>query len=259
MADAETKTDAPPAHPLIGAAEQVRASAKWILAAFAAVGVTFAAGLQIASIGSLGGDRTGPLVVTALGLLLTVRAIVVAVYSAPEVLLRRNVSLAVLCSDPDFADERRKVNADPGLLRLFANVDALQRGLAMVVADAEDAFRMYAAARQATLEPNLPDDEKKRRGDAYAQAKSHYQLSTGAMMDVDRIRQEVLVVASFLRVSRAFTNKRRDTAIAAAVAALGICLFAWRANPPNQDSASPGEVLPATPSKVNVLLKNPRS
>jgi Pentapeptide repeats (8 copies) len=109
---------------LSGLSEQVRSTAKWLIGAFAAVGVLLVPGLQLANLGALSGGRLAWALVSAL-------VGIAAVIAATGIITR-----VVTVSSPSYAElvcrEKREAKADPLLKVLNANKTLLQAEAASI-------------------------------------------------------------------------------------------------------------------------------
>lgn len=88
MADAEEAKTSAPANPT----DSIRAVAKWLIGAFAAVGAVFLAGVQISNLRST--DSTDEVLLAGLGIALGMTGVIFAVMSTARVMLPAQVSLA---------------------------------------------------------------------------------------------------------------------------------------------------------------------
>lgn len=211
--------------PFLAAADALRDAAKWQLGAFAAIGVTFAAGLQLASIGSLSWDVPTRLITAVAGIVATVTAVIYAVWSASQVLTRHAVTIDDLCG-PEHDPVGKEIEAGE-VLAPFTDLPDLRR--------------------------RMKDIEARGRNPATA-ATPEFRAEA---RQVGNVRLRVLGLAGFLRVEHQYREERRHLAVAAVVAAVGIACFAWGANPPKQDVPLTRQVLPPAPSNVSVLLTAP--
>lgn len=215
-----------------------------MLGAFAAVGVVLAAGLQIASLGDLTLDDPGRFWTALAGVFLAIVGIVVAVASAASVASSSHVTLAWIRNNA--TSDAAKAVDDDSALRLGKQLGSLESEL-------ETAAQSAASAYERLLEIGAPgaDDASQR---AAATAKSDYQRELGRLEWLRSIRTDVLGVASYSRVRAAFNAARWGMCAGAFVTAVGIALFAWGANAPEQTSLDGGTVVPPTPSEVTVML-----
>lgn len=232
-----------PENPLAAAADRIRESAKWMLTSFAAVGVVFAAGLQLADLGELSTDEPGRLVAAGIGLLATVVSITVAVAAAGSVAATSHVNLILLAHDDDFAKVRESINSDTVLLQPAADVAALE---AQVTDATVEANARYDSWREAEAR-SAPEPE-------IATAREHAEAAAAEAKRWLAARDRTLSVASFLRVKYAYEWARKRIGFAAFGAAIGLILFAWGANAPAEPQVDAGEILPKAPSEVSVVF-----
>jgi hypothetical protein len=253
----DSRDTPPPPNPLVAATDKLRQSAIWLLGAFAAVGAVFAAGLQLANIGNLGTDTPGRLGAAIVGLILTVAAIVVAVSAAARVSARSRVNLALI-GTPEFDSVRSLVDNDHEALAGFDSVaDLAEKVLACrITAVQKDAA--YRKAYEHAVDPATRADPEKRKAaeSALQFATTEFDLAKRDLKFAESAKQQIIELATFLRVKRVYDDSKMLIAGSAATAALGIALFAWGANPPDVTKIEPGEVLPKTPSDVTILFSN---
>ena len=232
---------------LAHAADRLRESAKWLLASFAAVGVILAGGLQIADVGALSTDDPPRLVAAILGLAASIVGIILAISEAGKVVSSSSASLASLVEDKRLEPVREEIDqGKDGLLGNQKSVQDLRTNLHEASARASEAYEALVAARKARYA--APAD----RETAVVQATDDFTTADGNLKHLRTIRGNVLEVASYRAVLKSHEGARRRTAIAAGIAAGGIGLFAWGANPP--DAIASGELLPKTPSEVTVIF-----
>lgn len=244
---------------LVTATDKLRQSANWLLGAFAAVGAVFAAGLQLANIGSLGADTPGRLTVAALGLSATVIAIIVAVSAAGSVSARSRVNLALLGTG-DLAAIQQEIDNDHEALAGFTDIADLRQEVVArrgAVLQKDRAYRSAYTELAAALA--TADQSRKDKADqVLQQADVELELAKRDLDFAEATKQQVLELATFLRVKSLYDKAKNRIAVAAAAAAVGIALFAWGANPPAAETTVlPTEVLPETPSEVTIRLTDP--
>jgi hypothetical protein len=219
-----------PPGPLAAGAERIRDSAKWLIAAFAAVGAVLAAGLQLTGLGGLEGGR---LLATLIGLGLAVAGVVVAITASGSVVTASFVSLKWLSEQASSNTAMVDVEGDTGLLGGFATVK-----------DLKDAYDAAVAARKEALEAHYgdpADDAKKLKA----------QTTQAWVQALDQSQVHVIERAGFNKLRSAYREAGRWIAVGAVLAAVGIATFAWGANPPSSESAP--IVVPA-PTDVTVQI-----
>ena len=262
---------AEPTSGYVEATEQIRGAAKWLLGSFAAVGAVFAAGLQLADTGGVDAAVPSRLVATLLGLLLTVAGIIVAVWAVSDVLLRRNVTLADVISNADYATEKGVVAADKELYSPFESLEDLRAQIEVLGGDQKtqwehclDADRAVRTIDRSALEGEADDPEvthaRERARLILERAqidRATYESTRERARHAGKVRMRVLEVVGFMRVRRSFQDSRALIAGATVAVAVGLVAFAWGANAPADAAVASGEVLPRTPSRVTVLLTHP--
>lgn len=242
MADEKKTTET--LTPLASAAERIRGSAQWLLGAFAAVGALLAAGLQIASIGELDTDNGARFWIAFGGIALAVIGIIFAVAAAATVSTKSEVSLHWLASNPD-SEASKMVNADPAL-RQGLTLESLRDRL-------NETATATGAQFDAIVDLGDPGNDTAKQ-EKSAELRATYKQQTAELDRLQRVRADVLDVASFYRVKDAFDNAKVKMVAGALATAIGITAFAWGANAPEPTSLNGGEVLPKTPSEVTVIL-----
>jgi hypothetical protein len=231
--------------PLAKAADRIRASAQYLLAAFAAVGAILAAGLQIADIGALTVDDDPVRFWAAFGgIAVAVGGIAVAIKAAAGVSTASYVDLNWLVAHPD-SEARTAIDADEGL-RQARTVDALRTQVDAAARTASDAYQALVAAG----DPGTDTTKQQKATDL----RNAYTQAQGTLTHLKKIRTDVLNVASFHRTKEAYEKAQGKVVLGALVAAIGVSAFAWGANPPDRTAIDPGEVVPKTPSQVTVAL-----
>jgi hypothetical protein len=241
---------------LAAATDKLRASATWILGAFAAVGATFAAGLSLANIGKLSVDEPVRLGCAVLGIVVTVAAVVVAIAATVSVTANSRVSLSLLASSA-FDQLRGQLDADEEIRGGYESVADLRRQVLLLRANVLAKDASYAAAYAATTDPSSNVPPENREADLAA-ATTALQFAQRSLATAESVKAEVLDVAAFERVKSSYDSSKQVLAGSAVAAALGIAMFAWGANPPAAaTAATAGEVLPKTPSEVTLLFTDP--
>jgi hypothetical protein len=230
VADPKASSDAPAeGQGTLGqAAERIRESAKWLIATFGAVGAILVAGLQLSQIGHLSGEgnRLGWAV---LALAVALLGVVLAIGAASSVVMKSFVSLKSLSEAAPGSDEKKPVEGDIGLLGGYETVEGLKEAYDSAITSRRQAFEEYFK--------NTGDTAKR---DA-AQAADQWAVLLGQAQThaVDR--------ASFSLVRSAYRRARWLILLGALLAAAGIALFGWAANPPDT-AAVP--VVVHTPTEV---------
>jgi hypothetical protein len=227
---------------LTRAADRIRATAQWLITAFAAVAAVLVAGSQLSDIGHLGGWR---LAVAFISVVIAVAAVAYAIGQAAGVATAGRVSLGDLANpnETTLNDVRQRVNGDPALLAGYGDVAALSTDYAATLSQRKAALADYYA--------NVGNQGKEttaRVADAQAQA-------------VDQAVQRLLNVASFYTLSKKFNDSRPRMFVGALVGALAIVGFAWAAHPPDKKTkpavAAPAEVTIKLTKEGKKLLSAP--
>jgi hypothetical protein len=235
-APAGSSTAAASAANMDAAVLQIREVAKWLIAAFAAVGVALAAGSQLSEIGSLSGWR---LVAAFAGVILTLAGIAGAILFATRVLTPRQIALNRLVRDECKSKIGEEVRGDGSLLlghgkslKEFAE----KRDQALAAENA--AWSAYEAADKTEKKGLKPSVEK-------------------AQADRERIDDTlswVISYARFLDVSALFRASLIAMFVAAAVSAIGIAGFAWAAHPEDKPAETEVAAVSVAPAAVEVEL-----
>jgi len=208
------------------AAGRIRDAAKWLLAAFALVGATFAAGIQLSSLGNLTFDTAEDRLDWAIaGVSLTVLGIAIAIGGATLVIGKSFVTMYWLKSK-DYRHDQ--IDKDQVLLASRANVGALYKEYHEALSAQSVAANAYLAAPDKTKEVEL-------------------NAASSKVTYLDKISQNVVEQASYRRLRFWWLWSRLGVFVGAVLAAAGIAVFAWAANPP-QLTATP--VVPNTPTEV---------
>jgi hypothetical protein len=212
---------------LTKAADRLRETTKWLIAAFAAIGGVLIAGSQLSSIGSLAPGDWLRFVIAAAGLLLALAGVAFAIDAAVGVFAAGSVSLGGLATRPPDDGVRQRIDGDRVLL-------GGRDGLGELVADYEAAV----AQRTDAYEAYLADESK------LGHAKTTHANAAAVAQTV----QDALAVASYEDVVRSFKNARSRLFAGAIVAALGVLAFAAAANPPDDE---PEATRPAISTTLN--------
>jgi uncharacterized protein YjbI with pentapeptide repeats len=180
--------------------EQVRASAKWLIGSFAAVGALLVPGLQLADLGSLHGMR---LFWAILAAGVAAAAVIYAAVTVARVLGISRPTLAQL------AAREEKADPDDALMRLVkANRTLLERE-ANDLRDLQARYRRARARAADTTASPVGVEVAQGRAAAYA----HVLDSVGSVADFQDVRAE-------------FVRRRGRVAVATAVVALAMAGFA---------------------------------
>lgn len=212
---------------------QIREVVKWLIGAFAAVGVALAAGSQLSEIGHIDGLR---LVVASAGLFLVLAGIVVAIFCATRVLIPQAISLKELASAKEHAKVRDAIAADPSLLL----------GHGSTIADLERE-RDEAIAREDEAWTAFENKEDKTQ-------QALAEKSSDARKRVDEAMRWLFSFARYTEVSSLFRQTLWVMTGAAVVAAIGITAFAWAAHPEDKAEKSSIGIVAKAPAQVEIHL-----
>jgi Pentapeptide repeats (9 copies) len=217
---------------LSGLSDQVRATAKWLIGAFAAVGLLLIPGLQIANLGAVGGGKLAWALVSAgVGIVM----VILAAWIIARLLTVQRPGYAELVSR-----EKRRANGDP-LLEVFdanrtllqaeaATIEELRQHYSEAIAEREDAYSILnptpalgMPARAVATEPSSEEVERAERQLEYAQAR----------VDVLRpILDQLSSVAEFQDIRHQFRRSLPWIVLATVVAAGAFVSFALAVHTP---------------------------
>lgn len=198
------------------AINRYRDLAKYLVTIFAAVGALLATGSQLSSIGKLSpADDALRLGAAVLALGVAIAAVFHVIQAASKVLRPVEISLDTIIGDTEV---KREIERRPGLLLGTSNVKELKRGAAAILADEPDA----------TVTPE-------------EQARWREGIET------------VLDRAAVIMVRRTFEAAWKTMRRAGLLGAAAIAVFAWAANPGDDETPSDVVVSPA-PALVEVSL-----
>ncbi|MGD9736388.1 MAG: hypothetical protein AB7V58_12415 [Solirubrobacterales bacterium] len=234
MAEAEEKEEVKGSASVTDAAiVQIREVVKWLIAAFAAVGALLAAGSQLSEIGHLTGWR---LVAAGGGIFLVLVGIALAILKAVRVLTPAPVSLKELAEGKDHEEVREKIGADPSLLLGQGDsVGALRSRQQELLQKETDAWGAFGRDE---------DDSKALRSAERASADR---------VAADEAVRWLIQFARYTEIAALFRHSLRWMTAGAAVAAIGIGLFAWAAHPEDkEEDAAP--VVAKAPAAIEIDL-----
>jgi hypothetical protein len=229
-----------PADPFAAPSDRIRGAGKWLVAASAAVGAALFAGSQLSSIGSLSlctgsswewNAECGRLPLAMVGAVLGLVAVAYTMWQAADLMAPQGIPMddleAAWSAGLKLQDERAV--KQPVAPSAVSDVDKRVR--------ADVAFFLRNPAQ---LGANSPGDVERARIEAWealVQARA-----SGSDADEKKAQQKyddkasrvatLLKTAQFAMLQDRFRTLLKRLLAAAAVAALGIGLFAWAANPP---------------------------
>ncbi len=191
------------------AVDHLRATAKWLLGTFAAIGAVLVAGTQVSKIGQLAPDWRLALAVIAfaVGLL----AVGVAILAVLNVLTSGHTSIAAL---------HREQTAHPhsSLSQMLAEtslLDEYDHRVSELIQEANDALNERAAVAN--------DDSP--------QGIARYKRANATIAYTNVVKGQLLALARNQMVRDEFDRQRWPLLLAGLVAACAIATFAWAANP----------------------------
>lgn len=201
-------------------ADSVRQVAKWLIAAFAAVGAVLAAGVQISNLGDATGVRLlGAVVASAIGL----AGIVLAIVQISRVLEPQEATLRDLEQSDVLA---KRLREDSSFFDGFDHADA-----ASLISDYKRASSEFRSAQAASW-----GDPKNQVLEALATAReSEY----GALASVVEFWRDVV---TYEKAKAVYRSVLLSVVVGVALAFAGLVGFAYCANPPKKTEA------PSTPT-----------
>jgi hypothetical protein len=231
-------------NPLARASDRIREAAKWLIVSFAAVGVTLYGGLQLASIGKLSTDQPGRLAAAGIGILLALAGLTIAIAAASSVVTKSYASLRWLLHLPPTDPVRADIEGDRSLLGGYQKIADLAN-------DIDSSQQRRLKAYEDRYAPAPANETQQQRDARVAAANTEFELARNLASSLKNTENNVLQVASFNRLAGAYEKARRAMFAGAGIAAIGIALFAWGANPPALITAR--QVRPPAPSDVTII------
>jgi hypothetical protein len=213
------------------AVADMRATAKWTIAAAAAVGALLLGGAPLAATNKIHG--AGHVVLAAIGLTLALAAVAWIIRQISETLMPRVVSLSAL-DDPDLADLRRLIEVEP--TTFFGDFGDTRTDLAAaaLMHDRVVANTAYLLARE--QDPARMRLLEQTLADARANSRSAHQL-----------QRQLLEFVHAWKVRGAVRTARRHTLFAALVVLIGATVFLATTGTDNTGKLKPGP----TPTHTN--------
>lgn len=224
----EPKTSTAPAEPnasLYAAVDRMRDLAKWLIVILGAIGGTLIAGSQLSDIGAAEGSH---LFWAGVGLFLSLVGVGIAVGFTVRVLVPAEMTLPRLAKAGRWSAAAKLASREPEVLFGRQTIAALE-------ADRQAAKK--ARDEAATSDSNGDALEKASESLKDINAKVHYFLGHALVAQAKRSLNQAFVAML----------------IGSAVAAAGICLFAWATHPGEADEKTT-KVVPKQPSTVLVRL-----
>ena len=237
MAEGEEKEEIKESGSLTDAAiVQIREVVKWLIAAFAAVGVALAAGSQLSDIGHLSDWR---LFAAGGGIFLVLVGVALAILKAVRALTPEPISLKELVESSEHKAVRDKVASDRTLLLGHGgSVAEIQCELNRQNEEETSAWAKFA------------QNENDKEALKAAERASANRLAT------DEAVGWLLEFARYTEISHLFKRSLWWMTGAAAVAALGIGLFAWAAHPEDKSDEDATPVVAKAPAEIEIDLSD---
>ena len=206
-----------PDSPFDSSMQRIRDAAKWLIGAAAAVGAALIAGSQLSNIGQLPvGVR---LVAAVAGVVVALVSVVIAIWVSVQILLPVGVTLTDLAEHWD-ADDR----ADVRFFQRYPRQLGYDSPAALI-----DARQKALAAQRA----------KPKKSGLFGRGTTPDAEAAQARVDeIDARIRTVLQTAQYEILKDEFGRVLRKLLAASAVAAVGIIVFAWAANPPKRPDVS---------------------
>jgi hypothetical protein len=196
------------------AADRLRETTKWLIAAFAAIGATLVAGSQLSNVGSLIPGHEVRFAIAIVGVLVAFVGVALAIYYALNVAVAGSVSLGELARRNATDPLKNRIETDPALMAGNPSLATLNSDYVAAMTARKQRYAAYLA------DDTLLDQAK--MADAHARFAS------------DTV-QSILEVANFGDVAQAFKTARGPLFLGAVIAALGVVVFAAAANPPKNE------------------------
>ncbi len=215
----ETPSQPASASPTAVAIQGIRETAKWAVAALAALGVVIAAGSQLSSIGSI--SDAPRLFLAALATIIGLFAVGAGIWLTTDLLLPASLSL------PELA----QVKPGSSLGRFIADNPLLLAGEADDVADLSQKFQ-EAITRQRDQNKAAEEHPEDKKAAAIAE-QAHEDV-----MYLSSIVDRLMAYVGFEHVRNKFRSWRLKISISVVVAGLAIVGFAWAGNPPRSANST---------------------
>lgn len=213
-------------NPFQASADRVRAAAKWLVAAFAAIATTFLAGTQFSSIGSL---PVGPrLFVAIAAAAVVVGALAVMIWILLDVLLVSQVTLGDLADEDSQSDLIKLIKRNPAWLSGFESVRKLSSAYLKALRTERQKWTAYHDARTSGADSAT-----------LSAAKEDAEAANDWLVFVRKRVSFLVDVMAFQKLRERMAGWRRWALFVGAVlVALGLGVFAWAVNPANKTKAS---------------------
>ncbi len=244
-----------PANPYQKGVDQIRSTATWLIAAFAAVATVMLAGSQLSSVGKLTmADDPLRLWTALIAAFVAVGATIYAIFGLTNVLAPVMASLGALRVEGASESPLAKLAADDsGLLAGRTDVPALLDDYETQRKNQFSAFSDQTKAHK-ELDEAINDDAKK-----FASIRSIAadKRRDRADAEVGVLRKTVVALtqlSAYLQVSSRFEKERTKVIWSGAAAAIAIIAFAWAANPPTLPAEGAKVLLQPRPVGAQLVL-----
>jgi hypothetical protein len=206
------------------ASDRIRETTKWLIGTYAAVGAALIAGSQLSNIGRLplcihaAGD-CARLWVAIAGIIVSLFGVVFAIHAGVRVLVSQRLPTSAL-------QQEWERGPASGIYRFFFENPVFLQGFADF-ADM-DAKETEALAEYDSLEQALSEAQP----EAQAQLREKLKACEDKTKEILRRSDAVVSLANQVALADLFSRTTRRLLLGAMLAAFGIGLFAWAANPP---------------------------
>jgi hypothetical protein len=233
------ETAAKPAQPpslIFNAIDRMRETAKWIITSFAAIAVVLVGTSQLSDLGKAEGSR---LHIALGGVALGLVSIVAAIYAAGRIFQPK---VAELDDITDQSPLGRRAARDPGLL--YGQAGTVSELIALYKSRLAEHVKARTEAARHPSDPELA-----------AAAASAEKLYRAVEAPMNYIRQQALYDSN----QRTFARSVTSITVLTVFAAIGLVMFAYGANPPEDEAAVAAVTSPAaasftTPVRVKLAL-----
>lgn len=205
--------------------EELRATAKWILTSFAAVGAILVAGLQLASLGKLTGDVPDARIAAALaGIAAAALGVGIAIWFTSNVLA-------------PFLNSFRRAEEEP---EAAARVLADRELVGVTYAELKTRIKQADAALANVADKGLDDPA--------------YQAAWRLRDEWEKSKGLALTAIGSELLWRRYERARMAVIWAIALITIGVVAFAWGANPPEDEKEKPPVALGQAPLLLDLTL-----
>lgn len=230
------------------AAQTIRATVRWLLAAAAGVAGVLVAGLQLTNLGSLKLDDPRLWIATA-GLGAALAGIGCIILMTSRILTDEWITLAQLSLD-EFQAQLEQTSSTAGLMD---DIEVYKNELyAHVASSIPDLYKRLIDVNEAARQPSPKQPEtKKRWGKSSAETQAP---STPTATQLREAAVAVVQYANYYSARNRLRNLPGRLAPAAISVVVGVLVFAYTANPPKKESPAPTvriTVLPSSPAPTS--------